>query len=144
MTIQLGTTNSEPNRINKNVSIRKTFSATLKQPTSIMQPAFVLNGSVGDFAKFNYCYVPDFQRYYYIRNIVSVSADLFQVECEVDVLYTYRKRIMQLQGVVQRSTDQYNAYLPDGIIKTYCNPTIVTKKFPNGFTDESLLLAVVG
>ena len=54
----------------------------------------------------NYCYIPKFNRYYYIQNVVSEYTNLFTIELKVDVLMSYKTDILNQVGLVNRN--EYN------------------------------------
>ena len=90
----------------------------LKEPTSIIKPTLIIQGADStfegkQFPDYNYCYIKDFHRYYFITNVTSISALVWQIDCEVDVLATYRKEILQAKGFIQYAQTGYNKYLGD-------------------------------
>lgn len=90
----------------------------LKDRTSILKPTITVQGGTPTFEgktfpDYNYCYIEEFHRYYFIIEIVSVSALVWDISCEVDVLATYRKEILQAKGFIQYAQTGYNKYLGD-------------------------------
>ena len=90
----------------------------LKDRTSIIKPTITVQGGTPTFEgktfpDYNYCYIEEFHRYYFIIEIVSVSALVWDITCEVDVLATYRKEILQAKGFIQYAQTGYNKYLGD-------------------------------
>lgn len=65
------------------------FNITLKQPTSLNSPVFLLNT---DTFTFNYCQFNG--AYYFVTDTVSVRNDIWEVHCTKDVLATYRAQIL--------------------------------------------------
>ena len=57
-------------------------SATLKSPTSIENPTFILTGD-----NFNINYVEAFGHYYFVNDVVSVRNGMIEVSCTQEVLY---------------------------------------------------------
>jgi len=90
----------------------------LKDPTSIIKPTLIIQGADStfegkQFPDYNYCYIKDFHRYYFITNVTSISALVWQIDCEVDVLATYRKEILATKAFVMYAQSSYNSMLPD-------------------------------
>ena len=62
----------------------------LKDNCSILNPVFDCQG-VPDSV--NYIYVSDFWRYYFVSDVVHMTADRIEIHCSVDVLATYKSQI---------------------------------------------------
>ena len=60
---------------------------------------------------YNYCYIAEFKRYYYIKNIAWLGGTAFQLDLHVDVLYTYKTQITAQQCMVAYSTSGDNLEL---------------------------------
>lgn len=68
---------------------------------------------VTELIKANYAYIQEFDRYYYITDIVSVRNDLWQLSMRVDVLMSFKTNIANLNAVIGRNENVYNALIPD-------------------------------
>ena len=85
------------------------LNVNLKSGTSFISPAFLLNlGSAP-----NYNYVSYEGRYYFITDIVSVRNDLWEIQCEVDVLATYKSDILSSTQYVSYSSSHGDTWLAD-------------------------------
>lgn len=145
MQVNLYSTSSENNRVDKQLTNIATLSGTLREQCSIITPTITIQGDISQLSKANYCYIPEFSRYYYINNIIILNNSLCRIECSVDVLMTYKSQIRSLSGVIERQENEYNLYLEDGAFKTQARDNILTKGFPTGFSnDGSFILAVAG
>ena len=84
-----------------------TLSCKLKEPCSIMKPVLIFRlgdqTSYENIAKYNYCYIQEFRRYYFITNWTYANAHII-ASCEVDVLGTYKSAIQASTQYVLRST----------------------------------------
>ncbi len=111
--IYLGTTNKKRNST-KVPSPNTTALVELKEPTSIIRPSFIIS-VVPDFDihGLNCCYVPKFKRYYFIVNITWLSGVHAQIDCEVDVLATYRSQILATKAYINRAASRYNIGIAD-------------------------------
>lgn len=90
----------------------------LKEPTSIIKPTLIIQGADStfegkQFPDYNYCYIKDFHRYYFITNITSISALVWQIDCEVDVLATYRAEILGTKAFIMYAESMHNSMIPD-------------------------------
>ena len=103
MNVTLCNNSSERNEINKSISIGYTFACTLRAETSVSDPAILLEYD-GNLSQYNYCHIPDFQRYYYILDISSVRNNLWQIRCHVDVLMSFKNAILSSDAILEEST----------------------------------------
>ena len=90
MELQLYNNNSNTNVLNKNLTLIGTLSFNLKSDTSILQPILILK----NYKSGNYCYIKEFNRYYYITDIKLLNGGLYQLNLDIDVLMTYKNDIM--------------------------------------------------
>lgn len=90
----------------------------LKEQTSVITPTLIIQGDESTFAgkqfpDYNYCYIEDFHRYYFIANITSISALVWKIDCEVDVLASFRTEILATKAFIQYAQVGYNNMIPD-------------------------------
>lgn len=76
-----------------------TYNVVLKMPTSRRQPTLRISA---DTFRYNYCLFDGW--YYFVDDIVSVRADLWDVTLRKDVLGTYRSGIMNQYAYVMYDT----------------------------------------
>lgn len=81
----------------------------------------------------NYVYIPDFNRYYFVIDIVSVNKNLWKFNLEVDVLMSFKDDILQLTGIVDRSTIATRKDIKDkaAIIPAYYTYSIMGSEVPS-------------
>lgn len=142
LTINLMTNLSDENVLSKNLTTLSTVTGTLRDRCSILNPIILIEGALP--TNCNYFQIEEFNRYYYIKDVVSVRNNLFEISGHVDVLKTYESQIRACTGIVLRQKEKYNLYLDDGVFKTYQNPTFRLEVFDSGFTDWNFVLAVAG
>ena len=101
------------------------LSVELKQVTNLFTPSLIISdntfmsgGAITNPMKYNYCYLPDFERYYFVR---SWSWVLGRWECalEVDVMASFKSDIGNTTTMVLRSASSYNADIIDTKYPTY-------------------------
>ena len=78
-------------------------------------------------------YIDGFQRYYFIRDIVSLRTGIWEISAHVDVLSTYANELLQLPCVIGRNEDEYNLFLPDYRFIVHPNRLVQTVEFPYKF-----------
>lgn len=142
MIIELLNNMSAPNMINKNCLHVQTLEGYIKDATSILEPTITVE--LDNPTGFNYFHIPEFQRYYFVTGVSSVTNNLISIAGTVDALFSFRDQILQCTAVIKRQENQYNLYLDDGIFKAYQNPKHKIIKFPYGFNAFSYILALAG
>lgn len=97
-------------------TVLKTYTTVqFTDTSSIIDPVLILSEFPEDA---NYCYIPQFNRYYFIKNITVGPAGKYYVTCHVDVLQSNFSDIMLCSGYVQRGgrPADWEKYLPDNSI----------------------------
>ena len=145
LTVTLYNNGSPVEKIGKNLTGGTDFSCLLKDATSILKPVIEVSSS-SNLSGFNYMYIADFGRYYFIDDIVSTHNNRWTISAHVDVLETYKTQILANSAVIRRQQSQYNLYLDDPDFLTYNYERIQTIKFPaNTFTKTlNYVLAING
>ena len=115
MIINLYTLNKRENSTLRPTGSGQSFECYLKAPTSIIDPVIVID--FGDAANpqahyFNYAYIPDFARYYFISDIRSVGK-LWEFSLNTDILATYKDRISTSTLYLTRCSSQYDGDIVD-------------------------------
>lgn len=112
-------------------------------PSSVVRPTLkVSSGLIGQ--NVNYLKLVDLERYYFINNWTMENGYVL-LECEVDVLMSFKDEIKARSVVVKRQQSKYNLYLDDPNYKVQNRTATMTKEFPNGFgTAKHLVMGVVG
>ena len=116
-----------------------TTEARVEPVRSVMRVRPSILVEIENPTKYNYMYIPDFGRYYFIKEITSVRTNLWRLDCEVDVLKSYADKIKTLTVIIDKNKDysKTNQYLNDGSFVIENKNTIEIKNFTNGFNDES-------
>lgn len=142
MIVRLANNISPPNYVNKTISLVAELEGVLREPTSIIDPVLTLEFPAS--TAFNYCYIPDFGRYYYVTGISSESNSLISVALHCDVLMTYKEGLKTFDAIIKRQEHKFNLYLDDGIFKSYQNSKHKIIAFPGSFSTYSYILALAG
>ena len=129
--------NTSDNRcIRKKLLNEFSLKGTLRDSCSLLEP--VLNIYNSEPIRYNYAYIPEFQRYYFIKKVTSLRAGIWTVELEVDPLMSFKKDILALSVVVdkQSSTAIGDEYIDDGSLVTDNYTFKSIYNFANGFNDH--------
>lgn len=135
---------SEKIHFDKDIETIATVEGTLKDGTSIIKPVIIIERGDLYVWSVNYLSIPSFQRSYFVNDIVSIRNNLLELHCHVDVLCSFKDTLIGLDAIIKRQKNVYNLLLNDGSIHAYQNPYIITKAFPNSFTDACHVLIVAG
>lgn len=137
MQFNLYVTTSERNALSKGLIDEFACDGNILGESSVVNPTFLIQGE--NLSQYNYMYVPDFGRYYFISDITVVRTDLWCVSCSVDVLMTYRKYIVDLSVIVDKQENQFmsNRFINDGSFIADQRVGIEMFEFPSGFLKEA-------
>lgn len=107
------------------------YQCLLKDATSIITPTIQLYSE--SFPDYNYCYISEFHRYYFISDIVSESACIWNLSCEVDVLATYADEIKATPAFVMYAQSIGYPMIPDSrmpITDSFSSEAVATSAWP--------------
>lgn len=135
MDIELYVTGSEMNVLRKTLQNNYILTGSLRGESSVINPSFLIEHI--NPSQYNYCFIPEFNRYYFITNITSVRTNIWRIDCSVDVLMSYQEQILNLTVVLENSTspDEENYMLGDLWQSTVKTKTDIIN-FPNGLLDQ--------
>lgn len=111
------------------------YDCVLKGTCSILAPVIQLTGGTavyGNPTTYNYCYIPQFARYYFITNW-SWSGPAVISSLTVDVLATYKTQIGLQSLYVTRSASSYDGDVIDTTYPTKTAVTFLKNIYPNPF-----------
>ena len=117
MNITLYKTKSANNVINKKLESEKNLGnkCILADNTSVTSPTVIIGGitSLDSISDYNYAYIPQCHRYYYINDIIALSGGRVKLLLTVDVLKTYANDILNSTQLVTRQKNKGKMYLAD-------------------------------
>lgn len=135
---------SPDNQVTKNLASPLAFEGTFRGECGVLYPVFSIETDT-NLSGYNYCYIQEFNRYYFISDMVAETNKLWRNYCSVDVLHTYSAAIRSHKAVIAKQENNWNLYLNDGdTFKVYQNPKIVQKTFATGFSGAEFVMIVAG
>ena len=140
MTIRLYKTPSEVNKVTKVLNDELELTGELRESSSVITPIIKIEDD--DLTDYNYAYIPEFGRYYFITNITSVRNNLWEVAMRVDVLMTYADEIKANTAVIARNSNLWNLYYQDEQFKILNYETIQTKAFGVSLNPSSQIVLI--
>lgn len=135
MEVQFFYNQSDDRVINKVLIIGETFEGSPRDEVSIMNP--VIRFESDEILRYNYAYIPSYQRYYSIVDRTIFRDGVWDVTFAVDVLMSFRRDIMALNVVVDKQSMERNGdeFIDDGSLVTENVMFQTVYNFPNGFND---------
>lgn len=124
----------EPHCVDKsnNLKSKKEYNnCTLRDESSVVDPDILIN-STSNLSSYNYCYIPDFNRYYFINNVTSVRNGIWSLSLHVDVLMSYKSDFLKLNAIISRQENASQDVIDNGVTNAmYNNGEFVTQADSN-------------
>ena len=127
---------SEPDRYPKELEKVKEMDGQLKEETDTINPIITIQADNPTHC--NYCYIKEFSRHYFIREIKSVRNKIWQLQLEGDPTNTFINQILKLSCVIdkQQDTDFSTELYNDGSFRTREDNFTEIWNFSDGFNDN--------
>ena len=93
----------------------------LKADTDILRPTIIINEPTLN-REYNYAYIPDFGRYYFITNMVWVQG-LWHMTMVIDALASWKTEIGTQELYVTRCAQEFDGTVMDNLYPTKSNTT---------------------
>ena len=141
-TISLFKTASENNRVVKVLTDEKQLSGELRNQTSVLNPTIRIE-SADNISGYNYCYISEFGRYYYITDIVSVRTNCWVISLRCDVLMSYKDEIQSINVILNNTQETgLSNYMASpnwvNLVKTKTD----IKVFPSGLSEQGEFILI--
>ena len=107
-----------------------TVESKIAFDNDFLNPVLVVTGN---FSAFNYCYIHELNRFYYIGNMVYKTGHMMEMHLKCDVLQSWRgdadSGILSNYAVLERQESLNNAYFSDDMYWTQVNKEVKTIPF---------------
>lgn len=136
---------SDDRVVNKVITkIGENIDIFFKDDTDIVHPTLKVSSENYNIEA-NYIYIADLDRYYYIKS-KTYSRQCIYLECDVDVLMSFKSELLSQDVILKRQSNKYNLYQNDDEFKLLQFEAIRTQEFPSGFNADTqeFILGVVG
>ena len=130
MTVTLYKCNDDNRKIEKTLNNSVSYDARLKDETSLINPTLLLEISV-PISSYNYMYIPDFGRYYFITDISSYRNNIWTITGHVDVLNTYKNEIRNCRALESRNKNDNSPLIVDNNVVLQNDSDVIVQKFSN-------------
>lgn len=95
---------SADNVINKTIAEPLTMEISLRRGVDIVTPVLRIEYAPGDSPnKYNYCHIPELARFYFVRDIQSITRNVWELRLECDVLESYKAEILASNARYRRN-----------------------------------------
>lgn len=144
MHLVLYQSSAERERVDKSAYLVEVASmeGTLKAPSSVVNPTIivelplsgasslvdvdnievvdddnipVVDGLQDSLLRFNYAYIQELRRYYFVNDVTLITAKLYQMNLTCDLLMTYKGEFLPLTAYIERNEFEYDPLFVDGI-----------------------------
>ena len=103
---------SDDMTIGKSLTYVETITGTHKDVVNVERLNIRIS-TQQDITNFNYVYVKNLDRFYFVRQKQIIKEGIYDLTLEVDVLQTYANGLRSLSAYCNRSANQYNPYIKD-------------------------------
>ena len=108
----------------------------LKGTTNMVEPTIIMNGIPANWStKWNYCWIPLFDRFYFINNWTWVNG-VWECSMICDVLASYKTEIGESSEYIARSSFTYNGEIMDTFYPTTTQVQNSMQSVPSFFSDN--------
>lgn len=127
---------SENNQLVKDIVYIATLTGTLRDASNIVKPSILIERA--DLGTFNYVYISEFNRYYYVKEIESYRTSLWLLTLESDPLMSFKSSILELSVILKETenTGLNNYLLDDRVWRSTVKDKTDIIKFPNGLLEN--------
>lgn len=117
------------------------FVGTLKEETSIINPVVLME--LENPALYNYAYIPEFNRYYFITDMVAVRNGLWRLSMHVDVLESFKTSLMNVDVILSDSEIVgADNYLSGVVWRSKVKEKTDIISFPGGLSDTGYFILI--
>jgi hypothetical protein len=110
MKIDFYNNKSTNNTINKDTEFIKSIECKLKDKEDLSNITLILSEMIQD--GIDYLYSEKLKRYYFIKKVLN-KGKLWYIECECDLLETYKEDILASKGYITIQENSFNKYNGD-------------------------------
>lgn len=132
MSMTLYVNSSDNRQIGKSLTDSYVLSnIEIKRPCEMLNPTIIIK-NITNVTKYNYCYIGEFDRYYFIDEIEFLTGGRVSLKCSIDVLETYATEIKALNGILLRGEIGEPTEITDNLLPLAKNKTVNVYEFTGG------------
>lgn len=146
MEINLFKCTAENHRVNKSqyISNRFAMNGSLRNESSVVDPVILVEKTNPAKYNYNYMYIAEFNRWYFINDIISIRNNLWEIHAHVDVLYSWYDDLYNMECIIEKSEEfnKSNLYYDDGSFILDTRRNVELKEFPTGFNESGQYILI--
>lgn len=99
------------NKINKTLSNGITINDVIIQNDFDITDFELLIKNISFNSKYNYCYIQDLGRYYFIESVERMNGTIYKIRVSVDVLKSFSSQIENINAIITKSEKPDNNFV---------------------------------
>ena len=135
MQLSLYNLSSMPNVVIKAKTLIETLEGDLKENVN-REKVVVTIPYTSAYARINYAYIPEFERYYFV-SVDCINGERLRLTMHSDGLSSFWDRYKYSPCIAKRSSSNYNSAIRDDMIAFKPEPVIIRRKTSSKFTPSS-------
>lgn len=144
MEIVLYSTTDGENIINKDLDEKYRFNIKMKKDIDLITPTIILNDKGAmNFNSCNYCYIEEFNRYYFIRTVENLSNRIWALVMECDVLESFKNDILNSDAEINRRIKEGDYFSTNMKVETI-REIDVYKSDVTLVNEKNIILSTIG
>ena len=112
------------NKINKTLSNGLTINDVIIQNDFDITNFELLIKDTNFNSEYNYCYIQDLGRYYFIDSVERMNGTIYKIMLLVDVLKSFATQIEKINAIITKSENPDNNFVNCEISENYTNEVI--------------------
>lgn len=124
MTVIFYKYNGIKNKINKTLENGLTVNDVIIQNDFDITDFELLIKNTNFNSEYNYCYIQDLERYYFIENVERMNGTIYKIRVSVDVLKSYATQIENINAIITKSENPDNNFVNCEVSENYTSEVI--------------------
>lgn len=142
MLMKLYTTKTPNNTIGKVLENEIEYNIKFKSQADRTKPVVVLMSET--MIDFNYAYIPDFKRYYFVESIEVTPNKIYNISLRCDVLESFKNDILESSGFVNQQTTPNKYYNSDYQTEIKKEVDVIKSNVTLDTTKSTILVTIGG
>lgn len=142
MLMKLYTTKTPNNTIGKVLENETEYNIKFKSQADRTKPVVVLMSET--MIDFNYAYIPDFNRYYFVESIEVTPNKIYNISLRCDVLESFKNDILESSGFVNQQTTPNKYYNSDYQTEIKKEVDVIKSNVALDTTKSTILVTIGG
>ena len=124
MTVIFYKYNGIKNKINKTLSDGLTINDVVIQNDFDITDFELLIKDTNFNSEYNYCYIQDLGRYYFIESVEKMNGTIYKIRVSVDVLKSYANDIQNISAIITKSENPDDNFVNCEVSENYISEVI--------------------